>query len=170
MTGLDYLLLTVVGFSVVFSMLRPVTLNIITLMGWSMAWVGAGAFFSKLSHDFQLFSSDLLTRESIGFTVVFFGVLVFFTLVGRLLNRWIVPSDLCLSDRLFGLVVGLWRGLQMVILAIGITLYFTVPTTPLVKSSMLLPYAAMGLDRLTDHLPKESKLAAHLTQRRLEFP
>ncbi len=167
MAGLDYMLLTIVGISGVFGMMRQMALNMVTIVGWSLALVLAIRYFTEAASALKPLLDSGLDAESIGFVSVFLITLSFFILLGWYLDDRLAREGLTLTDRLFGLMTGLARGALAVVLAVGATLYFVVPTSKLAGFSMLLPQVFAGVEWLVAQLPKESELAAYLVTRRL---
>jgi membrane protein required for colicin V production len=170
MSGLDYLLLTVIGISVVFGMLRRVALNTVTVLGWLVALVLALRYSREAALALKPLLTERLTAESIGFVAILLMVLGFFVLIGWFLDDLADKVELTLMDRLFGFFVGLGRGVLMVILATVVTFYFVVPTSQMVVQSLLFPYCVQGMEWLGNQLAFGSELAAYLVERRLEFP
>jgi membrane protein required for colicin V production len=170
MTGIDYLLLAVVGLSVLFALLRRATLNLITLLGWSVALVLAFRYFQSVAEKLLPWSLTNLTAEAVSFSALFLGVLAVFNLMGWIFSSWATEVELSLSGQLFALLIGFWRGSLLVILATGATFYFAVPTSQMASRSLLLPHAVQGMEWMADKMPEGSELAAYLVQKRLEFP
>lgn len=146
MTALDWILLLVVGISALLGVLRGLIGIAVSLAAWllagSAAWLFGGDVGRSLVTDGQLGWGEYLGGYALSFVVVWVAV----ALLGLLVRRIAHSAGLSEVDRLFGLGLGLVRGVFFgcaLLLLLGMT---SVPGKPTWRDStgvaMLLPGAA----------------------------
>jgi membrane protein required for colicin V production len=148
MTWLDYAVIAVLVISLVWSALRGVVREIISLGGWIIAFLAANLFAGPLStHLPQAIPGDTL-RTLVAFIAIFIVALISSALVGMLLSRLVNAIGLGPIDKVLGALFGIARGALVVLaatLAAGLT---SAPLQPWWKESMSgepLKRAALGL-------------------------
>jgi membrane protein required for colicin V production len=136
MTWLDYAVLAVLIVSLVWSALRGVVREIISLGGWIIAFLAASLFAGPMAvHLPQGIPGDAL-RTLAAFIAIFVVVLILSALVGALMSRLVKAVGLGPLDRMLGALFGIARGAILVLaaaLAAGLT---SAPTQPWWKDSM----------------------------------
>ncbi len=120
MTTFDYIVLGVVGLSLLFGLWRGVVGEVIALVAWGLAIFASVEFGESAG---QLFSGlgDPAIRTMAGCAAVFIGILVIMALVRMLVSHMVKALGLSVSDRLLGMLFGLLRGVLvcMVLVALG---------------------------------------------------
>lgn len=121
MTGFDYVVLAVVGLSLLMGLWRGVVGELVALAAWALAIV-ASLHFGPLAGEW-LFASlgDGSVRVLAGYAAVFVAVLVLMALIRMAMRQLVKALGLTVSDRILGAVFGLARGLLvvMVLVALG---------------------------------------------------
>jgi len=121
MTIFDYVMIGVVGFSLIFGLWRGVVGEIIALVAWGLAIFAAlrfGEDAGRLALGGLL--GDPAVRTLAGCALVFVGVLVIMALVRMALGSVVKALGLSASDRILGMLFGLARGLLVTLLLVGI--------------------------------------------------
>jgi len=108
-TGWDYLVLLVLGISVILGLLRGMIRTLFALAGWVVAFVGAPVLTPPL-----LGLTGLAVPPWVALVVVFFALLLLTRLAGTLLARLTSSVGLGGVDRGMGVVVGAARALLIV--------------------------------------------------------
>jgi len=121
MTLFDYVVLGIVGASLLLGLWRGVVGEVIALAAWVLAFFFAIQFGGDIGT--MVFSSmeDDGMRTMAGFATAFIGILVVMAFVRMAASGLVKALGLGLSDRLLGLVFGVARGLliAMVLVAVG---------------------------------------------------
>jgi membrane protein required for colicin V production len=124
MNWLDYAVLAVLVVSMVWSALRGVVREIISLGGWIIAFLAANLFAGPLApHLPQAIPGDSL-RTLVSFIAIFVVTLILSALVGALMSRLVNAVGLGALDKLLGALFGIARGAIVVmaaVLAAGLT-------------------------------------------------
>lgn len=121
MTIFDYIVLAIVGFSLLFGLWRGVVGEVIALLAWALAAFAAlefGALIGLRAFDGM---ADPAMRTLAGCVLIFVAVLVAMALVRMAVRSMVKALGLSVSDRLLGMFFGLARGLlvAMVLVALG---------------------------------------------------
>jgi membrane protein required for colicin V production len=118
MTWLDYGILAVLAVSMVWSALRGVVREIVSLGGWIIAFLAANLFAGPLAaHLPQAIPGDTL-RTLAAFLAIFILALICSALVGMLMSKLVSAVGLGPLDRALGALFGIARGLLLVLVAV----------------------------------------------------
>lgn len=156
MTVLDWILVAIVVVSALLSLLRGFTRELISLLAWLAALVGARLLAPSLAVLFGDSIAEPALRELLAFVLLFIAILVVGALVGHLVGAAVRNSPLSVSDRLLGVGFGLARG--VIVLIVAVTLLGPwLGSEAWWQSSRLIPYLAIYSDwtRATAHATGE---------------
>ena len=136
MNWLDYAVIAVLVISMVWSALRGVVREIVSLGGWIIAFLSANLFAGPLAaHLPQAIPGDTL-RTLTAFIAIFIVALICSALVGMLMSKLVSAVGLGPLDKALGALFGIVRGSILVlaaVLAAGLT---SAPSQPWWKESM----------------------------------
>ncbi|WP_176256813.1 CvpA family protein [Derxia lacustris] len=155
MTSIDWLIVGALGLSLAVALWRGLVREVFSLVGW-IAAVIAVFFWAPLMAAALPADWNPGARMMAGGLIVFLGVMISSSLLGRLLAGALRAAGLGVVDRLLGAVFGLLRGLLAVALLI-----FVLGHTPVVQSaawtgSLLLPYVVAVLGWFRDVVPSDA--------------
>ncbi|MBF0426315.1 MAG: CvpA family protein [Magnetococcales bacterium] len=161
MNGIDYLLLWVVGFSILFSVLRGSRRELIRLFGWVFSFLAAimlaGSLEPRLGPHLRAYGHPGLAG-TVAFLLIFAGIKLPLTLAYWWINRSAEPDELTPLSRILAVGWGIGRGIVL-LLAIGtVWLSFDPPSMAAVRQSRLAPWCIEGAHRLTVRLVPASIL------------
>ena len=125
---IDIAMLAVVGLSALVGVLRGLTFEILSLLGWVAAWF-AGLWFGPLIAPHLSIASPSLNHIA-AFAIAFVVALIVCGLAARAISALVGKTPLKPLDRLLGAAFGVLRGV-LVLLAIAIV----VTHTPAVSSA-----------------------------------
>lgn len=126
---LDATLLAVLAVSVLVGLWRGLVFELMSLVGWLVAYVAAQAFSSRVGEWVPVGTPDSALRHGAAFAVTFVAALIAWSLLARLLRMAIQATPLTVIDRLLGAVFGFLRGMVL-LLAVATV----VAMTPAVRS------------------------------------
>ena len=160
MTIFDYLVLFVLGSSVIISTLRGLVKEILSLLGWIVAFVVANAYGAKLAPMLPDLLPGEATRLIMAFVVLFLGVRILMGLLSLAIGALITASGLSLADRGLGGLFGLARGIVIVLAAVILCGMTSIPQQDFWKDALLSPMAETGARTVKPFLP--AALAQHV--------
>ena len=156
----DIALLAIFGVSVLVGLWRGFVFEIVSLLGWLVAFVianSAGPFLA----EFIPFGGDPQVQLWIAYIAVFVLILVTCTLLARMLRALISATPLSFIDRLLGGIFGVVRGALILVVAatlIGLSPYADSTTW---KSSHGALWLGMALEGLKPVLPQSLNVHIH---------
>ena len=115
MTLIDYVVLAIVGFSVLLSVLRGLVRELLALAAWVIAFIAARLFGGDLA---AIMPSEIPGEELrwlAVFVTLFVSVLLAMSLVAVAVSQLVKSAGLTVEDRVLGAIFGLVRGLAVVI-------------------------------------------------------
>jgi membrane protein required for colicin V production len=119
----DLALLAVLCLSVLVGLWRGLVFEIVSLLGWLVAFIMANSLGPMLAQNLPFGDPASPLRLWVAYAVVFVLVLVACTLLARMLRALISATPLSVVDRLLGGAFGVVRGaLVLVIVATLVTL------------------------------------------------
>jgi len=114
-TPVDGLIVAVIGLSAVVSLWRGFVKEAISLLSWIAAFAVAIAMTPQLSQLLAETISTAALRMLLAFLLLFFSTLLVGGLINRLLASLLKISGLSGTDRLLGMVFGVFRGVIVVL-------------------------------------------------------
>ncbi|WP_312549305.1 CvpA family protein [Massilia sp.] len=160
MTIFDYLVLFVLVSSVVISTMRGLVKEILSLLGWVIAFVVANAYGAQLGPMLPELIPGETLRLMVAFVALFLGVRILMGLLSLALGAVIEASGLSLADRGLGGLFGLARGVVIVLAAVILCSMTSIPQQDFWKDALLSPLAEAGARTVKPFLP--AALAQHL--------
>ncbi|MEW6369555.1 MAG: CvpA family protein [Pseudomonadota bacterium] len=160
MTIFDYLVLFVLVSSVVISTMRGLVKEILSLLGWVVAFVVANAYGAKLAPLLPELIPGETVRLMVAFVALFLGVRILMGLLSLALGALIEASGLSLADRGLGGLFGLARGVVIVLAAVILCSMTSIPQQDFWKDALLSPLAETGARTVKPFLP--AALAQHV--------
>ncbi len=155
MTAFDYLVLFILISSIIISTMRGLLKEILSLLGWIIAFLVANAYAVMLAKLIPVsipYSSQSL-RLIIAFVVLFIGTRLLVSLLIMAMDSIVTATGLKLIDRSLGSLFGLARG-GIIVLALMLGAGMTnLPQQPFWKEAMLRPMAEATALTLKPFLP-----------------
>jgi membrane protein required for colicin V production len=153
MDAVDWILLAVLGVSVLLGMWRGLVREVISLAGWVAGFWIAQAWAPQMAEWLPLQGASEVLRYLAGFITVFLAVLVLSVVLGWVVSKLVSAVGLGLLDRLLGGVFGGLRGAVLLL-----TLAVVVSLTPLQSApwwtgSPVARHLVQGLQWLKPVLP-----------------
>lgn len=160
MTIFDYLVLFVLISSVIISTLRGLVKEILSLLGWVVAFVVANMYGARLAPMLPDLVPGVTARLIAAFVILFLGVRVLMGLLSLAIGALITASGLSLADRGLGGLFGLARGIVIVLAAVILCGMTTIPQQDFWRNALLSPMAETGARTVKPFLP--GALAQHV--------
>jgi membrane protein required for colicin V production len=159
-TLFDYLVLFVLAASIVISMLRGLVKEILSLLGWIVAFVVANAYGAALAPLLPAMVPGEALRLLVAFLALFIGVRILMGLLTLAVDALVKAAGLTLADRGLGGLFGLARGLVIVLAAVIACGMTALPQQAFWTEALLSPMAEAGARTVKPFLPEA--LARHV--------
>ena len=137
MTGFDYVVIGIVGLSLLFGLWRGVVGEVIALLAWGAAIFAALEFGTTVGHSVFAGVSDPALRTLAGCVVIFIGVLVSMSVLNMVVRSMVKALGLSVSDRILGMIFGLVRGVLVCMVLVGLGGMTSAPTQLWWRDAML---------------------------------
>ncbi len=157
----DYILLAVIGISMVMSFYRGFIREAISLIGLVVAFLVAQQLSGTVGSFLTQWVASRGIADVLGFALVFIIALIFMGLLGTSLGKLMDLAELSGTDRGLGLMFGLARGLLLIAIAALLYTSYGKLDKPWLKESMLTPYAVQLGDMLGQVIPENCPLSRH---------
>lgn len=160
MTIFDYLVLFVLICSVVISTLRGLVKEILSLLGWIVAFVVANAYGAQLAPLLpEVFPGDT-ARLIVAFIALFLGARILMGLLSLAIGALVEATGLSLADRGLGGLFGLARGIVIVLAGVILCGMTDLPKQAFWQQALLSPIAETGARTVKPFLP--AAMAQHV--------
>ncbi len=120
----DWTLLVVLALSVVVGLWRGLVFELMSLVGWVVAYVAAQLYSPLVAAQLPVGVPGSALNLGAGFALTFIAVLIGWTLLARLVRLLVHATPLTLVDRTLGAAFGLARG-GVLLLALTTLVAFT---------------------------------------------
>lgn len=160
MTIFDYLVLFVLIASVVISTLRGLVKEILSLLGWIVAFVVANAYGAELAPLLPEVIPGATARLIVAFIALFLGVRILMGLLTLAIGAVVEATGLSLADRGLGGLFGLARGIVIVLAGVILCGMTAIPQQAFWQEALLSPLAESGARTVKPFLP--AALAQHV--------
>jgi membrane protein required for colicin V production len=160
LTLFDFLVLFVLICSIVISTLRGLVKEILSLLGWVVAFVVANAYGEELTKYLPDAIPGTLVRLIVAFLALFIGVRLLMLLLNMAIEALIKATGLQLADRGLGGLFGLARGVVLILAAVLLCGMTTLPQQPFWKDALFSPLAETAARTVKPFLPGD--IAQHV--------
>ena len=161
MTIFDYLVLFVLACSVVISMLRGLIKEILSLLGWVVAFVVATAYGAALAALLPTAIPGEAVRLMVAVVALFIGVRVLMGILALAFDAVIKASGLSLADRGLGGLFGFARGIVIVLFTVILCGMTSIPQQAFWKDALFSPMAEAGVRTIKPFLPAAMSRHVH---------
>jgi membrane protein required for colicin V production len=153
MAVIDWLILAIVVVSALISLKRGFVKEALSLASWIAAFLVARMFSANLSTLLvgQIETNSL--RWIVAFVILFAGTLVVCALLNYLLSEVVRMTGLSGTDRVFGMVFGLARGLLILVAIVFLAQFTPVAQDQWWQDSLLIPHLETVADWARKTLP-----------------
>jgi membrane protein required for colicin V production len=152
-TIFDYIVLLVLVCSVLISTMRGLVKEMLSLVGWVVAFVVANAYGAQLAELLPAAVPGVAVRLMLAFVVLFIGVRMLMGLLTLALDAVVTASGLGFADRGLGSLFGVARGLLIVLAGVILCGMTAIPQQAFWKNAMLSPLAETGARTIKPYLP-----------------
>ena len=120
LSAVDWILLAVLGLSLLLGLWRGIIHEVLSLVGWVAAFYVSQMYAPIAAAWLPMEGSSQMLRYAAGFVVVFIAVLIGTALVSWLIKKLVSAVGLGPLDRLLGSLFGLMRG---VVILLAVTVF-----------------------------------------------
>ncbi len=139
MTAADWLIVVVVLLSVVSAAIHGFFAEALSMAGLVIGYIIAAWQYERLAAWLLSFLKSELLADIFGFLIIFFAVLILFSIAGRIARKLMKAAGLSGFDRFLGALLGLVKGgLVVAVVLMGLTAF--APTSQMLEKSVLAPY------------------------------
>jgi len=160
MNWLDYVVLAVFVLSIAWGVWRGLVREVMSLVGWVIAFLAANLFAAPLGDQLPASISRPEYRTLFAFIVIFFLAVIATTLASIWLAKVMHAAGLGSVDKVFGALFGLLRALIIVLVVAIIAGFTSVPRSAVWKDSLSGNQLGTAVTALKPWLPPA--LAARL--------
>lgn len=137
MTVFDYVVIAVVGLSILLSVIRGLVREVLALLAWVVAFLAANFFAGPLATLLPAEMSNVEVRLLVGFGAAFVVVLLSMSLLAMFASKLVKNAGLGVEDRMLGGVFGLARGMLVVMVLVLLAGLTSLPKQPVWREAVL---------------------------------
>ncbi|MCK9488368.1 MAG: CvpA family protein [Xanthomonadales bacterium] len=162
MTVADWVIVAIIGLSVLIGVWRGLIREAMSLVVWLAAIVAAMLFGHQVATLFEAWIELPSARIALGHVSVFLLVLIVGSLLTWAVGQAVRSSGLSGTDRLFGLGFGLLRGIAIIAALVLVLGYTPLPQDPWWRQSQLIPRFEPAAQWLREQLPQTAQMLQEL--------
>lgn len=153
MTIFDYLVILILVCSIVISTMRGLIREMLSLLGWVVAFVVANAYGEALAKLLPDMIPGSAIRLMVAFIALFIGVRLLMQLLILATDSLIKASGLTVADRGLGGLFGLGRGVVIILAVASLCGMTSIPQQPFWKDALLSPMVEASAHAVKPFLP-----------------
>lgn len=157
---IDGAILAVLLVSVVVGLVRGLLYEVMSLLGWVVAYVAAQAFGPDVAAQLPVGTPGSAINLAAAFVLVFVIVLFGWGMLSWIVKKLVQASPLSPVDRFFGAAFGLLRGVLVALVVVTVVSLTPVSKSPLWQSSQGVAVLKPVLAGVKPWLPQE--MSRHL--------
>jgi membrane protein required for colicin V production len=139
MTAADWLIVVVVLVNVVSAGIQGFFAEALSMAGLVVGYIVAAWQYPGLAAWFMTFLKNEWLAEIFSFLIIFFAILLLFSIAGRVARKLMKAAGLSGFDRFLGALLGVVKGgLVVAVVLMGMTAF--TPTSKMLEKSELAPY------------------------------
>jgi membrane protein required for colicin V production len=139
MAAADWLIVGVVLLNVVLAAIEGFFAEAFSLAGLVAGYIVAAWKYPGLSAWFMTFLKNQWLADIFSFLIIFFAILILFSIAGRIVRKLMKAAGLSGFDRFLGALLGVLKGgLMVAVVLMGMTAF--TPTSKMLEKSQLAPY------------------------------
>jgi len=153
-TWADYVIIAIIGISVLISIIRGFIREVLSLIVWIAAFFIAFKFSSQVAAIFSPYIDNNTLRLTISFAILFLIVLILGGLISYLISILIAKTKLTLIDRTLGIIFGFIRGVLVVAVLLLLLSVHTYSHEDWWADSYLIPHFKNLITWLHQYFPQ----------------
>jgi membrane protein required for colicin V production len=154
MTLFDYAVLTIIGVSVLLSVIRGFVREVLALASWVIAFFTASLLSGKVADWMAGTITNDVGRMLVAFGAVFLATLLGMSLIALAFSGLVRRAGLGMEDRLLGGVFGFARGMLIVLALVLLGGLTAAPRQPVWHEALLSPMLEAIAGKVKPWLPQ----------------
>ena len=154
MTPIDYCIIAVVFLSIFFGCFRGFIRELLSLIGWVLAFYTAN-FFTDSFYQLIPFNLDDSIKYIAGYFIIFISVLIIASMIIKLINKFIKSVGLGFSNFILGGFFGFTRGVLVVFVMIFLLEKTSFALNPAWENSSYIVIIKNTIENTLPYLPEE---------------
>ena len=154
MTGLDFVLLGVLGVSAVLGLIRGLLKEVLSLAAYAFAFLAAIWWGPRVSDWLISWITQSFLRMTLAYIGVFIAVLLLIGMVNMALSALIDKTGLTPADHGLGAVFGLARGVLFILILVTVAGFTPIPQEPWWKNAMFSKQVVGIVQQIKARLPE----------------
>jgi len=126
----DWTLLAILAVSVVVGLWRGLVFELMSLVGWIVAYVLAQAYSPLVAAKLQVGEPGSALNQGAGFAATFIAVLLVWALLARVVRMLVRATPLTVLDRLLGAAFGALRGVLLLLAVATVVAFLPAAKSP----------------------------------------
>ena len=154
MTPIDYAIIVIILLSICFGCFRGFIRELLSLIGWFLAFYTAN-FFTDSLYQYIPFALDDTIKYITGYFIIFLFVLIFASIIIKLINKFIKSVGLSFSNFILGGFFGFTRGVLIVFVMIFLLEKTSFSLNPGWANSTYIPIIKNSVENTLPYLPED---------------
>ena len=154
MTPIDYAIIVIILLSICFGCFRGFIRELLSLIGWFLAFYTAN-FFTDSLYQYIPFALDETIKYIAGYFIIFLLVLIFASIIIKLINKFIKSVGLSFSNFILGGFFGFTRGVLIIFVMILLLEKTSFSLNPFWANSTYIPIIKNSVENTLPYLPED---------------
>ena len=161
----DIIILSIILISAFFAFFRGISLEILSISGWVIAFLGSYIYGNNLVNFINKLINNIFISNIVSYAIFFLVIFILFSFITRKFSNYIKDSYVGLLDKSLGFIFGILRGYVLVGLCFFIFDYFyTGKKIDFIENSKIIPIINITNKMILDIMNIDNKYSKKLRE------
>ena len=161
----DIIILSIILISAFFAFFRGISLEILSISGWVIAFLGSYIYGNNLVNFINKLINNIFISNIVSYAIFFLVIFILFSFITRKFSNYIKDSYVGLLDKSLGFIFGILRGYILVGLCFFIFDYFyTGKKIDFIENSKIIPIINITNKMILDIMNIDNKYSKKLRE------
>ena len=161
----DLIILSIILLSAFFAFFRGISLELLSISGWILSFIGAHKYGNNLVNFFNKFINNILVSTGLSYLVVFLIIFIIFSFLTKRFSIYIKESYVGILDKTLGFIFGILRGYLLIGLCfLGFDYFYQGKKLDFIDNSKIIPIIKITNNTILRLMKIDNKYSQKLSE------
>ena len=161
----DLIILSIILISAFFAFFRGISLELLSISGWILSFIGAHKYGYNLVNFFNKFINNILISTGLSYFIVFLIIFIIFSFLTKRFSIYIKESYVGILDKTLGFIFGILRGYLLIGLCfLGFDYFYQGKKLDFIDNSKIVPIIKITNNTILRLMKIDNKYSQKLSE------